>query len=171
MKHTDVKKEMGLAMTRLMEKKSFISITVSDVVNEAGLSRGTFYRFFNNIVDLMDYIILDLKSIYQTNVHPILASNDEKTIKDFLAKFYIATKEGRIPFFNILLENLSVLFTKLNEHIDFLNVSDDAQIGEKYIPTLFINSVVVVAKVWARYGYKEDPREIAEFTYNYIYRP
>ena len=170
MKHTDVKKEMSQAMVKLLERKPFINITVSDIVNEAGLSRGTFYRFFSNIVDLLDYIIIDLMNIYKTNVEPILLNQDEKTIKALLTRFFIAVKEGRIPFFNILLENLSVLISKLNQHVDFLTVSENAPLEEKYVPTLFINNVVAIAKVWARYGYKEEPALIADFTYNYIYR-
>ena len=42
------KKLLRQALTRLMQQKDFQSITVTDVVREADINRGTFYAHFSS---------------------------------------------------------------------------------------------------------------------------
>ena len=48
------KKLLRQALTRLMQQKDFPSITVTDVVREADINRGTFYAHYRDVYDLRD---------------------------------------------------------------------------------------------------------------------
>lgn len=45
---------MNAVHTLLCKKKSLNAITITDIVNEAGINRGTFYNHYNNIGDVID---------------------------------------------------------------------------------------------------------------------
>ena len=46
------KKLLRQALTRLMQQKDFKSITVTDVVREADINRGTFYAHYRGVCSL-----------------------------------------------------------------------------------------------------------------------
>ena len=48
------KKLLRQALTRLMQQKDFQSITVTDVVREADINRGSFYALDRDVYDLRD---------------------------------------------------------------------------------------------------------------------
>ena len=50
------KKLLRQALTRLMQQKDFQSITVTDVVREADINRGTFYAHYRDVYDLREKI-------------------------------------------------------------------------------------------------------------------
>ena len=50
------KKLLRQALARLMQQKDFPSITVTDVVREADINRGTFYAHYRDVYDLRDKI-------------------------------------------------------------------------------------------------------------------
>ena len=50
------KKLLRQALTRLMPQKDFQSITVTDVVREADINRGTFYAHYRDVYDLRERI-------------------------------------------------------------------------------------------------------------------
>ena len=79
------KKLLRQALTRLMRQKDFQSITVTDVVREADINRGTFYAHYRDIYDLREKIeeemiadframIVDIKpDAINTSLRPVLA--------------------------------------------------------------------------------------------------
>ena len=78
------KKLLRQALTRLMQQKDFQSITVTDVVREADINRGTFYAHYRDEYDLREKIeaemiedfrelIADLHPSGTSNLQPVLA--------------------------------------------------------------------------------------------------
>ncbi len=78
------KKLLRQALTRLMQQKDFQSITVSDVVREADINRGTFYAHYRDVYDLRERIeaemiadfrgmIADLRPSETTTLRPVLS--------------------------------------------------------------------------------------------------
>lgn len=51
------------SVARLLKKKSFTEITVSELTKVAGISRMTFYRHYQNIVDVL---MVEMKTVMQT---------------------------------------------------------------------------------------------------------
>ena len=54
---TTTKSDLKGALTRLLEKKDFEAISVSDIAREAGVNRGTFYLHYVDKFDMMDQLI------------------------------------------------------------------------------------------------------------------
>nr|WP_297176017.1 TetR/AcrR family transcriptional regulator [uncultured Agathobaculum sp.] len=61
------KRLLRQALTRLMQQKEFKSITVTDIVREADINRGTFYAHYRDVYDLRERIegemIADFRSM------------------------------------------------------------------------------------------------------------
>lgn len=67
------KKLLRQALTRLMQQKEFQSITVTDVVREADINRGTFYAHYRDIYDLREKIeseMIDDFCAMLDDIHP-----------------------------------------------------------------------------------------------------
>ncbi len=60
------KKLLRQALTRLMRQKEFQSITVTDVVREADINRGTFYAHYRDVYDLREKIESEMISDFRT---------------------------------------------------------------------------------------------------------
>ncbi len=60
------KKLLRQALTRLMRQKEFQSITVTDVVREADINRGTFYAHYRDVYDLKEKIESEMISDFRT---------------------------------------------------------------------------------------------------------
>ncbi len=62
------KKLLRQALTRLMQQKDFQSITVTDVVREADINRGTFYAHYRDVYDLREKIEAEMKKIIKEDI-------------------------------------------------------------------------------------------------------
>lgn len=63
------KQALNQALFTLLDQKPFQQITITDIVTEADVNRGTFYKHYRDKEELLDSIIeeilTDLKSAYQ----------------------------------------------------------------------------------------------------------
>lgn len=67
------KKLLRQALTRLMQQKDFQSITVTDVVREADINRGTFYAHYRDVYDLREKIEAEMIEDFReliADLHP-----------------------------------------------------------------------------------------------------
>lgn len=100
------KKLIKNALSELLQSKNFESITVTEVVNTAGINRGTFYAHYNNMTEVLEEIekeiadsILNMFMSYKESVMenptPFLKSIAEYLQKDFdFYKRLICAKAG-----------------------------------------------------------------------------
>ena len=59
----NTKQQFSEALDRLLERKSLDRITVSDITDECGLNRQTFYYHFHDIYELIEWQI-DCQAAY-----------------------------------------------------------------------------------------------------------
>ena len=78
------KNDILRAFNTLVEKKAFDKITVQMIAKEAGVGRTTFYRYFKDKYDVMNYN-------YTYFLQQYLLTGDMETFEDF---FYYMTSEG-----------------------------------------------------------------------------
>lgn len=55
---------IGEAVITLMKNKDYESITISDIVKKAGVSRMTFYHYFQTKTDALNYYLYEIIEIY-----------------------------------------------------------------------------------------------------------
>ena len=98
------------AFMKLMAKKMYMEITVTNIIKKAGVARASFYRNFNSISDAIDALVDELSDDLIENVFPNLSGTDEKSrgifVQSLLSVFEKEMEEDRF-------ENLPVLFSRL----------------------------------------------------------
>lgn len=168
-KKSSVKKRMADAFVDMLSQKSYADITVTDIVNTAQVARVSFYRNFNSISDVVDYITDELANEFIDKILPVLISNDENKWREFLFDFINNALNNRGKIEAINLQNTTVLFSHLNTKMQmYVNVNSNKTISDKYtsyVKACLINNVV---KKWIDDGMVETPEEIINYLMSFI---
>lgn len=69
-----MKDQIAAQLSALTEEKSIDKITVKELVNACGISRQTFYYYFQDILDVVEY---GISTTLEKNLEKALAENDE----------------------------------------------------------------------------------------------
>ena len=166
---SSVKKRMADAFVDMLSQKSYADITVTDIVNTAQVARVSFYRNFNSISDVVDYITDELANEFIDKILPVLNSNDENKWREFLFDFINNALNNRGKIEAINLQNTAVLFFHLNTKMQmYVNVNSNKTISDKYtsyVKACLINNVV---KKWIDDGMVETPEEIINYLMSFI---
>lgn len=166
---SSVKKRMADAFVDMLSQKSYADITVTDIVNTAQVARVSFYRNFNSISDVVDYITDELANDFIDKILPVLNSNDENKWREFLFDFINNALNNRGKIEAINLQNTAVLFSHLNTKMQmYVNVNSNKTISDKYtsyVKACLINNVV---KKWIDDGMVETPEEIINYLMSFI---
>ena len=88
------KKLLRQALTRLMLQKDFQSITVTDVVREADINRGTFYAHYRDVYDLRDKIEAEMIADFRGLIATIRPS-ETATLRPVLGRLMDYLEENR----------------------------------------------------------------------------
>lgn len=68
----------------LFTKKGFKNTSIQEIVDKAGVAKGTFYLYFKDKYDVQDYLITDKsKELFLQAINYV----DKKNIKDFIDRF------------------------------------------------------------------------------------
>ena len=150
----------------MMMTKSFNSITVTDIVNQCGVSRQSFYHYFDDIYDLIEWIYIqeteralnefsDIDS-WQTGYIRIMRwAQDNKTL---VMNTYCSIQREYIEIF--MYRVLYQYIIKVVEaEAEGLNVTEEqcAFIAKFY--TLAINAISLE---WIKNNMEESPEDVAE---------
>ncbi len=167
-----VRTEIQKAFMELLSEKNYIDITVTDIVKKANVARTSFYRNFNSIRDLVDYIVDERYNFFEEEILPVLNSNDERTWREFLFHFFyqISHDYKRISPQNIYnMQNMSIFFVKTNEKMNRLKKEQSSDtIRDKYCATGKMALISDIAKKWANTGMTETPEEMVDYIMGFI---
>ena len=144
------KKLIKNAFSELLQKKDFEKITVTEIVNRAGLNRGTFYAHYRNTVDVLEEIEKDVSeqilfffSSYKDSIienpTPFLRNITKYLQKDF--EFYrrlICAKVGD-HFIDKLKEFFIKIVIENNSKISHIKDTDIFALKVRFYTTGFAN--------------------------------
>ena len=158
------KKALVEAFGKLIAKKPFSKITVSDITAECGVSRMTFYYHFNDIYDLLEW---SLKTQLEKAIHGNYTYDTWQ--KGFLNVFYFAI-ERKSFVLNIFpqieqknmkkhLHSLAYKFTLGVIEDQYANTNTSEK-DKRFIADTFAHAAIGVLISWVNNGMKEDPRII-----------
>lgn len=164
MKTNSVKRKMMNAIVSLLGKKQYLQITVTDLIKEAGIARGSFYRTYNSVDELLDDVILELGNTFlNLKVEELIKFNKKEELKSIIAYYLKELKSGTVPFSNLLPENRHIIVGKLELlYNKYLNL-EFKNLDEKYLPFISLSSLYSAAIIWSKYGFKESPEEVADY--------
>jgi len=166
---TSVKQEIANAFMELMTQKSYMDITVTDLVNTAKVARVSFYRNFNSISDVIDYIIDQLSNEFVEDILPTLNSRDERKWREFLFEYFYNFARKHRKAAAASFQNMSVLFSRMDHKMQILEKQSPSEnLRDKYIALGKLGLINNIAKKWMDDGMRETPEEMINYIMTFI---
>ena len=164
-----VKREIMNAVMLLMTKKNYMDITVTDIVNKAGVARASFYRNFNSISDVIDMITMEASEEIIEEVFPVLMSNDERKWREFLFHHFYHFMKIKNSMNEIKFENMSIIFNRMSDEIQKKerNLPQDT-IRDRYLVIGKWGLINTILQKWIDTGAKETPEEMIDYIMSFI---
>ena len=150
-----VKEALAIALLKLMEHKNLMQISISEIVNKAGVSRSSFYRNFNSKEEiLIDYI----EKRYRHYFNSLTISS--KDIKIFLYHRLHFIKQNK-TFFICLRKNnlLNYLFEEMDPDLASY-LSGEQIFASPYHRAMFTSCSAGIIRQWIDNNFKESEEEL-----------
>ena len=160
-----VSKGIRTALLELLAEKPYVDITVTDIVNRAGVARISYYRHYSSVNDVVDSIVDELVSRLVKNTITIISSRDKELWMETLVDFFEFTGEKGNKYFKQISEsNMAVIFVRVTERLKTIKTDHgERSIEDKYNLAGKLGLIESVARHWIYCGMKESPREMAEY--------
>ena len=169
MKQATVKTLMKKGLINLLAKRKFVEITVTDLIRESKIARASFYRVYNNIDQVLEEVVADVRTKFEVNFLPTIIKKDEKELKKKTAAFFRSVQNDETFLFTLLPENTSIIVSKVEQMGVFNEIEPkDDSIEARFLPGLVFVNIAAIIKIWKRRGCVETPEEMADFTYRTI---
>ena len=112
-KYFNTAKKMDIALLSLLKNKPFEYITISEICENAGVNRSTFYLHYETIGDLLDetvrYLLDDFLSYFASNTSSVRLNIMECSLDELN---YISDKY-LIPYLTYIKDNKEIFLTAL----------------------------------------------------------
>lgn len=167
---TTTKADLKTALTILLEKKDFESISVSDITREAGVNRGTFYLHYIDKFDMMDQLIDEILQ----NILILLKEGNPKTkeaafpavikIFEYLKEDFAFVHAMTMNRFNYTVKLVHDFLMELTKQIGPIKqtIEEEYPLPEDYATEVFSYSNSAIFFHWIQKGGVETPEEIAK---------
>ena len=155
------------AIVRLINRKPFDSIKVSEVVSEAQIARGTFYRNFDAIEDVLrwrcDLVVDELRAYVREYRHTKQLDYRMPVLKPVLRFFYVDS--SLIELLNAA-ERIDIFQSVLQKKIETVtlmqNEFDIPAEYHAYISIIRSAAAVQILAHWVQNGKREAPDALAD---------
>lgn len=168
------KKAMAESIKELMKSKSLEKITVSDIVQNCGLNRQTFYYHFKDKYDLVNWI-------YNNEVVATISSISEGVdwstamlnVLNIMKKekiFYIGSLnvDRQCMFHDCLFDATRDMLVKIIKKYNMLEKLQLDSTDCVFVAEFYTYGLVGMVIQWARSGMKEYPTEVVGRLANFI---
>ena len=151
------------SLFKIMERKKYNGISITEIAEKAGVDRRTFYRHFKSKEDVITYKIRELSKEYEK---VLLSKKSFKTQATLLSFFQICEKQKHILlclYKNELLPLLLKDFEKFG-HILHLKYTDINELEKseniKYVLAYHLGGLWNVLNKWLSEGSNKTPQEL-----------
>ena len=160
------KRALEQSLKNLLLKKPLSKITISDLTEDCGMNRMTFYYHFKDIYDLVEWSCLtdakrslDEKKTYDTWQQGFLQILEAvQANKPFIMNVYHCVHREQVEIYlRPLVEDL--ILNVVNEEAGGLNVRDE---DKTFIVQAYSYIFIGIMLDWIKEDMKENPQEIVE---------
>ena len=160
------KRALEQSLKNLLLKKPLSKITISDLTEDCGMNRMTFYYHFKDIYDLVEWSCLtdakralDEKKTYDTWQQGFLQILEAvQANKPFIMNVYHCVHREQVEIYlRPLVEDL--ILNVVNEEAGGLNVRDE---DKMFIVQAYSYIFIGIMLDWIKEDMKENPQEIVE---------
>ena len=153
------RESIEISLLQLLEKKDLKKITISELVERAGVSRAAFYRNYGSKEEI-------LKSIFESSIAKITKSLDGYNLKTDLYQVWVyllkeVKKEAKIISLAIDYNFEQVLTKAVYDFLEKRNGSSSNGAGS-YLNSFWSSAIVSVISKWVKDGMKTPAEKIAK---------
>lgn len=164
-----VKTDIMHAFMELMGRKSYMDITVTDIINTAQVARASFYRNFSSTSDVLDAIADDMAREFLEDVYPALNGTDERKWREFLFQYFYRFMRNQKRMAPFSPQNAQVLHTRIDQRVQLNHESNPPEsIRDKYSGCGKMGLIHSIARKWVDDGMEETPEEMIDFIMGFI---
>ena len=150
--------QLEKAMFGLLKEKEYKDISISELCNQAWVSRCTFYRNYKDMDDIIyQYFMRKSKNWWEANYSTFLKG--EKNVSVSLFEYLLSLKETILIVYQ---RGLSHIFEKhiFDSAINGRSIFDKEQ---SYSSARVSGSIVGLTNEWIRRGMQDSPEYLAKF--------
>lgn len=153
------RESLEISLLQLLEKKELPKITISELVNRAGVSRSAFYRNYSSKEEI-------LEGIFQGSIQRMVAPLSKYNVKTelyqiWLALFKEAKKEAYIISLAIDYNMEKLLEQAVFDFLEKRNKGKKKELGS-YMNSFWSSALVSVLSKWIKDGMKVPAEKIAK---------
>ncbi|MCH4183809.1 MAG: TetR family transcriptional regulator C-terminal domain-containing protein [Prevotella sp.] len=154
-----VKDRLMQAMIILTKEKDWSKITVTDLINQSGVARASFYRNFDNINDLIQYGISEIRSDYWKHVPSASNGFFTKEMLTYTFDYYYKYKDLILSFQQA---HLPINFLDILTESMILSYGDmPANSINRYDLYYYAGALYNMVVCWLKDGTKETSSQMA----------
>ncbi|MCD7954707.1 MAG: TetR/AcrR family transcriptional regulator [Lachnospiraceae bacterium] len=147
------------SLIRLMEKTAFEDITITELVNDAGVSRASFYRNFESKKDILTQY---LRALMREWGEDFESHNDITYFSESLLLHYYKNKDFYLLLYKHRMSDLVFETIRWATRID-----ESSNHIERYTKSAVAGLLFGSVDEWMRQGMQETPEEILLLTSNF----
>ncbi|ADL06456.1 TetR/AcrR family transcriptional regulator [Lacrimispora saccharolytica] len=166
--HNETKEVLANALIDILQKRPINKITVKDIVEECGLTRQTFYNYFYDIYELVEWIYL------QATEKSLAENKDYDTWQQGFYQLLISISNSKVLVQNTYRstnrESLErYMYTVIYDQVlavverQAIEMSVD-QKYKNFIARFYSLAFIALICEWIKDGMKEKPEDIVEQT-------
>lgn len=167
-KASQIQHRVGMALHQMLGEMTYDKITVSDLCARAELPRRSFYRYFSNKNDVLDYVIMDL--MRECMLYSMEELSSEGPLEEIFLRFFTYWKDRRAEWLKFLSENHLevVLIRKFREwfleerRIKYVKKG----ISEEHLRiamTFVLGGIMMILFQWAADDFRTDVKDMARY--------
>ncbi|AFU19884.1 TetR/AcrR family transcriptional regulator [Actinobacillus suis] len=156
-----VKESITEALLRLMQKKNFYTISITELTNLAGVSRISFYRNFESKEDVL------IKHMYERSVATFTDLNATNVRERLIGLFKVTDELGDILDL-LYSQNLSHLFLQYFAHT--IGAKPEQTNLEAFQNSMMMGICFGALDEWVKRGRNESPEQMVELLQDVVKR-
>lgn len=166
---TSVKNLIKGALMELMTEKSYMDISVTDIITKANVARASFYRNYNSVSDIIDAIVEEMSDEMISDIIPVMRSKDERRWREFLFEHFYRFKRKKNKMSVIGVQNMSIIFSRMDYRMQQrANEYPNETLEDKYMATGKMGLINNITKKWMDNEMQETPEEIINYIMTFI---
>ena len=174
------------ALLSLLEKKPFEYITISEICEDAGVNRSTFYLHYENTADLLKeattYVLDNFASYFSVDMESIVSKYENCDLQElnfinekYLHPYLSFIKENQRLFAAVLSQptvfESKAIFQRLfddvfNPILDRFHYPRDEQ---HYVMMFYLNGITAIITEWLKEDCRKNIADISEIIYYCIF--
>lgn len=155
-----VKKNITNVLLHLMHRHSFSDISITEIIQTAGVARVSFYRNYTSKEDVLITLIEDILEKFHKEID--CDGADYYTYQNILKSFQYFEAYGNYVLDLYLFGYGSILLEKLNQFHEIIAGTMPNRSVQKYGLYMYIGALFNTAVMWIQNGTKESAGDMAK---------